>query len=223
MSTVSIVTSAGKQHIRFINQWWDSVKTLERKPDEIVLVADSEDEANLLDSVPEWVDCKVVKIRQTCQTVHEYFTLGFNATTSDWIVIMCIDDQFLPAALNAVDETDADLIIDRILMNNGQEWPAVWNPENKHSRSSAPGGLAPFRRTLLPIWNEIPNDCVWDDTLFYLLLIKNNVSVYKTNNLRMMHDLGFDRQTISGVNRDPGKAAQADEQLNRYKMLLNCQ
>jgi hypothetical protein len=220
-NTVSITTQVwGEQYGQFIPRWWESVRTLNRKPDEIVLVGTHEDLPGLMSSVPDWVDVPVVKIQTHCDFMQEWGTVGFNACSMDWLVAMPIDDQFAPTALDSIADADGDLIIDRTTFLQGGEWPANWNPEQRHSRHFAPAGLAPFHRRLLPLWNEIPNDFHWNDYLFYLLAFKAGVKVHRTNNHRMIHDLGHTHATISGPMLDSPTRAAADSQLAEIRQRL---
>jgi IS1 family transposase len=41
-------------------------------------------------------------------------------------------------------------------------------------------------------------------------LAKAGVSVYKTDNYRMIHDLGQDHETVSGYNRNEQKAIESN-------------
>lgn len=213
-TTVSITTQVwGEQYGQFTSRWWESVKTLNRKPDEIVLVGSTTDPAGLMSSVPDWVDVPVVKIQTECDYMQEWATVAVHACSSEWIAVMPVDDQWAPTALDAIDQADGDLIIDKTQFLQGGEWPATWDTARSGDRYFAPAGIAPFRRNLIPVWDMIPNDCHWNDYVFYLLLAKHNVKVHHTNNLRMIHDLGYTHETMSGVMMDSAKRMKADRQL----------
>jgi hypothetical protein len=221
-TTVSITTQVwGERYASFIPRWWESVRILNRKPDEIVLVGSQDDPSGLMSSVPEWVDVPVVKIQTECEFMQEWATVAVHACTSEWIATMPIDDQWSPTALDAIDEAQGDLIIDRTEFLQGGEWPARWDTQNLQDRRFAPAGVAPFRRNLIPIWDKIPHDCHWNDYAFYLLLAKEGVKVEHTNNLRMIHDLGHTHETMSGVLMNPNRRLEADRQLVRIKQELS--
>lgn len=220
-NTVSITTQVwGAQYGQFIPRWWESVKNLKRKPDEIVLVGSTADPAGLMSSVPDWVDVPVVKIQTECEYMQQWATTAVHACSSEWIALMPIDDQWGDEALDAIDEADSDLIIDRTEFLQGGEWPARWDTSAVNDRRFAPAGFAPFRRNLIPIWDMIPNDCHWNDYVFYLLLAKHEARVHHTNNLRMIHDLGYSHETMSGVLMNSAKRIAANRQLDKIRKEL---
>jgi hypothetical protein len=63
-------------------------------------------------------------------------------------------------------------------------------------------------------------DFYWNDWIFYLLAVKQGVKAYRTQNYRMIHDLGYDHETISGANSDNAKRALADQQLAKARQEL---
>lgn len=219
-STVSITTQVwGERYAQFIPRWWESVRGLSRKPDEIVLVTDSNDTCQLLATVPDWVDVPVVKIATKNEFMQQWATTAVHACNSEWIAGMPIDDQFASTALNPIDTAQGDFLVDRVEFLTGGEWPASWSlpPRN---RRFAPAGISPFRRKLLPIWDLIPEDCHWNDYVWYLLLAKHEVKPEITNNLRMIHDLGHNHETMSGLNMNPETRIKADNQLARIRAEL---
>jgi hypothetical protein len=219
-STVSITTQVwGEQYAQFIPRWWESVKSLSRKPDEIVLVTNLDDSRQLLSGVPDWVDVPIVEIRTQHEFMHQWATTAVHACTSEWIAGVAVDDQFAPTALDPIDTATGDFLVDRVEFLTGGEWPASWSlpPRN---RRFAPAGISPFRRKLLPIWDLIPEDCHWNDYVWYLLLAKHEVQPEITNNLRMIHDLGHNHETMSGVNMNPNTRTMADSQLAKIRSQL---
>lgn len=220
-NSVSVVVAVwGVGYASFIPRWWDSVKRLKRQPDEIVLVAEMHDGSKLLE-VPEWVTSKVVKVKTECDHYQQWWTVAVHSATSDYIVQMPIDDQFGAQALDFAEQTTADLIIDRVQVIQGGEWEARWEPAVPDGRRFAPGGISPFHKRLLPIWDRIPNDTHWNDWVWYLLLAKENPAVYRTNAIRMLHDNGREHKTMSGVLLDFDTRIAADEQLERIRQELS--
>jgi hypothetical protein len=193
---------------------------LNRKPGEIVLVTNLEDESKLFDSIPDWVDVPVIKVQLDSDNYNELWAAGVYATTQEWIVKLCIDDQFCPEALDFLESVEGDLVIDRCKFLQGGEWVATWDLRDIENRNFAPASFSPFRRTLIEFYNQIPNPCVWDDYVFYLLLAKANVRTYRTDNYRMIHDLGYNHETISGISRNREKAAQAQEEFSQIRKEL---
>lgn len=220
-NSVSVALACwGEQYVRFQDRWWESLKNVKRQPDEIVIVAGPQVRDRLF-TVPTWVESKVILIEGDCLNPHEWWHLALHSTSGDYILPLGLDDQFGENALNFAEETDADLIIDSVQFIQGGDWPAVWEPDAPFTRRFAPAAVSPFHRRLLPIWDKIPKDCYWDDYVWYLLLAKEQVSVYRTEAVRMMHDLGNSHQTMSGVLLPIDTRIEADQQLNRIRQELS--
>jgi hypothetical protein len=219
-SSSVVVAVWGIRYQPFIERWWNSVRTLNRKPGEIVLVSNLEDESKLFDSIPGWVDVPVIKVQIDSDKYNELWAAGVHATTKEWIVKLCVDDQFCPEALDFLESVEGDLVIDRCKFLQGGEWVATWDLRDIENRNFAPASFSPFRRTLIEFYKQIPNPCVWDDYVFYLLLAKANVRIYQTDNYRMIHDLGYNHETISGISRNQEKAAQAQEEFSQIRKEL---
>jgi hypothetical protein len=173
----------------------------------------------LLATIPDWVDIPIIKLEIDSDDHDVIWPTAGQATTKDWIVMMPIDDQYHPEALDFLADVDGDLVIDRCKLLQGGEWTATWNTSDTHNRGFAPAGVAPFNRKLLPIFEQC-FQAYWSDWLFYLLAVKQGVKVYRTENYRMIHDLGDDHETLSGRNSDSSKRQWADDQLSQIRQTL---
>lgn len=219
-NSVSVVVPVwGTRYQPFIARWWESLRQVNRKPDEIVLVAEKGDRSGLLSSIPDWCEIPISAKQTEHEHYQQWWTEAVHTASKDWIVQMPIDDQFAPTALDSIDDAEGEFVVDRVEFLTGGEWPAAWSlpPRN---RRFAPAGVSPFKRTLLPIWDEIPEDCHWNDYVWYLLLAKHEVKPHITNNLRMIHDLGNNHETMSGLNMNPETRVKADNQLARIRAEL---
>jgi hypothetical protein len=219
--SASLVTAVwGLRYKPYIARWWDSVKTLNRKPDEIVLATTLDDPCELLNSIPDWLDIPIIKVQVESEEHNIIFVEAAKATTKDWIVGMPIDDQYHPQALDFIESVDGDLVIDNCQFLQGGEWIPTWDLSDTHNRRFAPAGIGPYRRNLLPLFIECNKEAYWNDMVFYLLAVKQGVKTYRTQNYRMIHDLGHDHETMSGYNSDSVKRAWADDQLVRIRQEL---
>jgi hypothetical protein len=217
--SVSIITAVwGTNYNPYIPRWWESIRNLKTKPNEIVLVSDTNSE--LHKTIPDWLDVPVVKIETHCDYFKEWWATAIESSTEDWIVGLAIDDQFHPEALDFVSNVEGDLVIDDCIFLQGGEWLGQWEPTQTHDRRFAPAALSPFNRRIAHLYLEMPKDIYHDDYLFYLLAAKENVKVYKTSSYRLIHDLGDDHQTLSGKNADQEKVAFANAQIARLRQEL---
>jgi hypothetical protein len=219
-SSSVVVAVWGTRYQPYIARWWESLRTLNRQPNEIVLVTDLADDSNLFGTIPDWVDVPVVKVQIDSDQYNELWSAAVHAASQEWIVKLCIDDQFSPQALDFLETVEGDLVIDRCRFLQGGDWVASWDTNDTDNRRFAPASFSPFRRSLIQFYDKIPKPCLWDDYVFYLLLAKANVKVYRTDNYRMIHDLGVDHETISGYNRNADKAVEANRILDKVRREL---
>lgn len=132
--------------------WLESVRSLNRKPDKIVLVLYAEiDKSNYdLEGVrvlPWWDDF----------AFSDMLNLGFEYCDTDWISWIGIDDRYRPHALDKLDSCEADVLALGFEYDTGQ----IWTPANVTAEqilslqaNMIPCG-SPVRREL---WNEHPFD-----------------------------------------------------------------
>lgn len=212
-SSSIVVAAWGLRYQPYVARWWESVESLNVKPDEIVLATNLDDPCGLLTTIPDWVDIPIIKVQVDSDNHNFIWSEALHATTKDWLIGIGIDDQFHPQALDFLAEVEGDLVIDKCKFLQGGEWAANWDLSNTHNRHFAPAGVAPFRRNLLDFYDQVPADCQWNDYVFYLLAAKAGVKVFRTDNYRMIHDLGDDHETISGRNANKQQVSWADSQL----------
>lgn len=215
-----VVAAWGLRYKPYVARWWESVRTLNRKPDEIVLATNLDDPCELLTSIPDWVDIPIVKVQVESEEHNTIWVEAAKATTKEWIVGMPVDDQYHPQALDFLDSVDGDIVIDNCQYLQGGEWIPTWDTSNTGSRKFAPAGIGPYRRNLLPMFIECNKEAYWNDMVFYLLAVKQGVKAYRTQNYRMIHDLGHDHETMSGAKSDPAKREWADAQLAEIRKEL---
>ncbi len=148
-----------------ISRWLDSVRALNRKPDEIVLVLwDQIDQSQFnLDGV------KVVLWNGDFE-YSNMMNLGVENCKTDWIAWIGVDDKYRPHALDKIDTTQADVLALGFEYDTGQIWsPVATNPEQILSMHAnmIPCG-SPFKRWL---WEKQPFDqsiAPSDDWQFWL-------------------------------------------------------
>lgn len=220
MTTISVVTALySHRYAQYLDRWWNAIESLHRYPDEIVLATPAGEDYGLFGSIPDWYHGSIIKVEGTGGGVHGPWYDGERATTSDWIFGLGIDDQFHPTAFDEVEQAqaqNAQIIIDRIDYLQGGSWEANWNPEAWRSRNFAPGGVCGHHKSLKPFWEVIPSDLRWNDYAFYLLALKRNVRLYRASTTRMIHDLGTNHETVSGMRRDSSQDALADQQIQDF-------
>jgi hypothetical protein len=147
-----------------INGWVESIRKLNRKPDEVVLVLYSGTDRTDLDldgiKVIDW------------DGDFEYsnmFNLGIANCDTEWIAWIGIDDRYRPHAFDQVESCTADVLALGFQYDTGQIWtPSKTSAEQILSLSAnwIPCG-SPFKKWL---WEKIKFDqsiTPWDDWVFW--------------------------------------------------------
>jgi hypothetical protein len=148
-----------------IKGWLDSVRSLNRKPDKIVLVlyVDIKESTYDLDGVTvvPWFDDFAFS---------DMLNLGFEYCDTEWIAWIGIDDRYRPHALDKLDTCKADVLALGFEYDTGQ----IWTPANVTAEqilslqaNMIPCG-SPVRRW---VWNENTFDqriAPYDDWCFWI-------------------------------------------------------
>jgi len=128
--------------------WLESVRSLNRKPDKIVLVLYADIEQSDYDlngvTVVPWFDDFAFS---------DMLNLGFEFCDTEWIAWIGIDDRYRPHALDKIDTCEADVLALGFEYDTGQIWtPANVTPEQILSlQANMITCGSPVRRWL---WNE---------------------------------------------------------------------
>lgn len=223
MTTIGIVTTVwGSNYTKFIPKWWEAVSNLERQPDEVTVVTDSINEEAIRSNAPDHLaDVLNIVIVSNPEELdfNDFWDKAYRSCNQKWMVTCCIDDVFLPKALSAIDDADADeaeLVIDGcILYPHNTVWNGYWNPDEIYNRITLPGN-APMTKDLYERVGGFDRDIYWSDWAFYMKAAKAGVKVYQTDTMRITHNLGADYKTRSGVSLDSETRQWADNQIRVY-------
>jgi hypothetical protein len=194
----------GTRYTSFIGQWWDGVIGLNRQPDTIVFIYDAQNKESALANLPEQYK-KITKfIEFDGDDFGEFRHLMQTNQTADWFSVCGIDDQYLPGAFDEIEQADAegcDIYIDKVqFKHNGQILEGRWEPEHIPHRMTCPGA-APMKLDLYNKTGGVTKGTIWDDWELYIRCVAAGAKPYHANTIRIIHDLGYNHETLSGVNR----------------------
>jgi hypothetical protein len=216
--SLSIGLSAGvfgTRYTGFIEQWWDGVIGLNRQPDTIVFVHDAQNKEAALAKLPEQYKDITQFIEFDGDDFGEFRHLMQANQTADWFSVCGIDDQYLPGAFDEIEQADAegcDIYIDKVqFKHNGQILEGRWLPDEIPHRMTCPGA-APMKLELYNKTGGVTKGTIWDDWELYIRCVVAGAKPYHANTVRIIHDLGYDHETLSGVKRN----SQNDEIGNAY-------
>jgi hypothetical protein len=224
MVTISVVNATwGERYHQFIPRFWGGVTSLERKPDEVVMVIGSADEAVIRDSIPEGFESRMKIVVADLPHFNDYFDLAFSSASSDWLAWCSIDDWFFPEALNEVDAAAAngcDLVCDTVILHpSGRMFEGFWDSTQIFHQLIVPGA-APMTAELYERIGGFDRDIYFSDWGFYIKAAAAGVKVHPTKIRRIMYDEGIDHETMSGPMK-PGHIDQmAHEQIRALAQRL---
>lgn len=209
----------GHRFAEFIPGWWNAVRNMNRKPDQIVIGYTDPDMACFSESVPDDIGCEILGIVLEGEGFSEYWNQVFDACSGDWVAPCCIDDRFLPDALaevQAAEDAGAELLVDGIVWKHrGDTWQGHWDASAIGRVLTLPGA-APFRKSLYDRIGGFKPHIYWSDWAFYMDAAALGVQTYQASTLRIVFDEGNAHSTRSGVQLDGGTRSDADAQIRAY-------
>jgi len=217
MVTIAIVNATwGEKYLQFIPRFWQGIKSLQRQPDEIVLVVGPETDTAMRDAIPSNYSSITKVILVDHLEFNEYWDLAFRSASSDWLAGCCIDDWFLPEAFNELENADlsnCELVTDSIVLHpSNRVFQGVWDTKKILTQLVMPG-FAPMKRTLYERLGGYDKDVYFSDWGLYIKAAIAGVSVYHTEIQRIMYDEGLTHQTMSGPLKDPSIDGLAHGQI----------
>jgi hypothetical protein len=184
--------------------WWDSVKTLNRQPDSILFAYDSQNKSLVENNIPDEYK-RSTKLIELDGDYWEYRQAVQANQTADWFSICGIDDRYLPGAFDQLDQANAegcDIYIDKLqYKHNGQILDGRWIPEEIPSRMTCPG-QATVKRELFEKTKGVTKGSIYDDWELYIRFVAAGAKPFHADTIRIIHDLGYDHVTLSGINRE---------------------
>ena len=197
------VSLFGTSYNEFMPRWWEGVQNLRRQPDRIVIAHDPQNKDYVLSLIPNYYKA----ITKTIEMVGEFaeFMLAIQSNQkTDWISVCNVDDQYLPFAFDQIEQADAegcDIYIDKIqLKHDGSIMEGRWLPEEIPTRMTCPGA-APIKKELFEKTGGHTKGAIYDDWELYIRCVAAGAKPFHASTIRIIHDLGYDRVTMSGVMR----------------------
>ena len=209
----------GERYSHFLPGWWESVTTLNRQPDSVVITHDSHNEEYIKQQTPSQY-AGITKLIQIDGEYWEYRHAIQQNQTADWFSICGIDDRYLPEAFDELQQAHdqgCDIYIDKLkFKHNGEVMSGSWVPERIPYEMTCPG-QAPMKSELYRKTAGITEGSIFDDWELYIRCVAAGAKPYHANTLRIIHDLGYDHVTLSGVNRDMSKDKLGKAQIARVR------
>ena len=214
MTTISLPLALwGKGYGQFFDRWLNGVRSLGRKPNEIVIVTD---EANK--DIAAEIDIDIpVKTFWLKAADYRLWDYAIRQCSSDWVAICNIDDKFLPNALDQIDEADeagANLLVDSLRVKGSDHvWTGYWDANTMPHRFTLPGA-EPMRKDLYIAAGGYQHEYRFPDwALAVRMVAKDLARPFTAKTERIIFDPGYDRVTMSGQNANPQLKAAGTAQV----------
>lgn len=212
MSIAVVTVAIGDDYVPFLEPWSEAISRLRRKPDEIVIVTDNVELAELC---IHWLPNTSI-IRPTTVPVHHPQVCvndAIAATTSEWVCKMDVDDLIYPHALDTVESLDADVYMFGMRLNQ-VSLPArhVTRMDVIKTPHNLVFSCSPFRRWL---WERAPyEDMISEDWRFWIDAARNGARFYASPTIDY-------RYTLHGGNITMRTDTKYwDEQVREYQRSL---
>ena len=210
----------GDGYADFFDQWYEGLENLGVQPDEIVLVTD-EKNVDILEG-------KTVRytVYQHYMKAADYrlWDYAVRKCHGDWIAFCNIDDQFLPNALDQIEEADAagcNLLVDSLIVKQtGHRWTGHWDPNTIPQRFTMPGA-EPMRKDLYIAAGGFDYRFQYPDwALAVNMVAKSLAKPFAAKTDRIIFDNGADRVTLSGGQQNPSVKAAGTAQVHELSKSL---
>lgn len=215
MATVSLPLAVwGEGYSQFLPRWIEGVRTLGRKVDEIVLVTDEQNK-DLRNQIDLDIPLKAHWLKPKDYRLWDY---AVRQCTSDWVAFCNVDDQFLPNALDQLDEADeqgCNLLVDSLIVKQtGHRWTGHWDANTIPHRFTMPGA-EPMRRDLYIAAGGFDYRYQFPDwALAVNMVAKSLAKPFTAKTDRIIFDTGADRITLSGGQQNPQVKAAGTAQVH---------
>ncbi len=198
------------------------MRSLETKPDEIIIVADDKNFPAVVASVWRWEKVRVIK--ENLNSYAEYWNKAISLCGGKWIALCNVDDYFLPRGLNSIPEAEKrgkNLVCDAIRTKGSDHvQQTIWNPETLNYEFEL-GGANPMTKALWQAAGGFPEGIRFADWGLALGMRKTGlVEAYVTSEIRIVYDRGYDRLTLSGATLGEAERAEGREQIRQLAKSL---
>jgi hypothetical protein len=210
----------GNDYTKFFERWIEGVRLLARKPDEIVIATDKANEG-IASSLNIDIPIKTL--------VYEFadyrlWDLAIRNCSSEWVAICNIDDQFLPNALdqiNQADEAGANLLVDSLrVKGTGHRWTGYWDAATIPYRFTMPGA-EPMKKNLYIEAGGYDSKYQFPDWALAVHMVHKDLArPFTANTERIIFDAGDDRITMSGNSANPQLKAAGTAQVRELSKSL---
>jgi hypothetical protein len=215
MDSLAIFTiSRAERYGVFLPRWWQALATLERQPDQIVIVHHESNLARVPESVPAEYASRVKLVGTDAEAGFLYPNLCVQAADTDWVAFCGLDDQVLPNAYDELAECGAEILVGNLRLSNGGESKGSWDVGRLRVENTLPA-LSPFRKSL---WERVGGwpHVYWGDWGFWMKCAIGGATTLRSDNFQALFDLGETHETESGRLLDSETRAAANAEIIEF-------
>lgn len=221
MATISLPLAVwGVGYGQFLPRWLEGVRTLGVQPDEIVLVTD-EANRHLADEIETEIPLRTHWLKAKDFRLWDY---AIRQCSSKWVAICNVDDQFLPNALDQIDQADlhgCNLLVDSLrVKQTGHRWTGYWDANTIPQRFTMPGAEPMTKQLYIDAGGYDYKFQFPDWALAVKMVHKDLARPFVATTERIIFDTGADRLTLSGAQQNPSVKAAGTAQVHELSRSL---
>jgi hypothetical protein len=210
----------GEGYGEFLPRWLEAVHRLNRLPDEIVLITDWKNR-----HLKELVDTDI-PFKSGYLHVEDYrlWDYACRQATSRWLAFCNADDEFLPGALDSIDQAEAEgynLILDSLIVRQtGHIWRSEWDANIMPHRFTMVGA-EPMTKDLYEQAGGFNPEFQFPDWAMAVHMVHKSLArPFRSNTQRALFDSGRDRITMSGEQQNPNIKTAGTAQVHELARSL---
>lgn len=221
MATVSLPLAVwGDGYAKFFQRWLAGAHQLTHRPIEIVLVTD-ERNRDLAKDVESEIPIRHEWLKAADYRLWDY---AIRLCKGEWLGICNVDDQFLPNALDQINEADeagCNLIVDTLIVKTtGHHWKGYWDANTIPERFTLVGAEPMKKQLYLDAGGFDYRFQFPDWALAVHMVHKSLCKPFQAKTQRILFDPGEDRLTMSGSQQNPSVKAAGTAQVHELSRSL---
>lgn len=199
VAPISLIVPAygpvGNPYSAHVDKWWAAVMRMDPAPAEVIVAHTDPEPLGLLAKAPPTIPTRGVVVA-TDAPMKDCGNVGIAAASSRWASITGVDDEYRPHALadlQAADDAGADILLWHHEDFSDTVQRHHWDPISLRTNNTVHGSCA-FR---VDMWQRVGGFPAvgWSDWAFWLLCVKAEARVYRSDQIGVLWDPGRSRDT----------------------------
>lgn len=197
---------------QYVEVWWDAIRRMDPKPDQIVIAYYEPDTAGItmVDERLLPAPLKAIPFKPLTR-IADLINGAIKATDTDWFVCCPMDDLMLPDALSEIElaeDAGAELLVTGVQFTSGGDWIGKWQPEKLFDTPTIPAH-SPIRKSA---WERVGGyeEMQYHEWSLWFKFAKYGIKTYQGTKPTAIYHTGEKHLTRSGVQFTGHEQAKAE-------------